>query len=164
MARRLVRWHPIYIEPIEGSAERLTIAIAGGTADEVRFKMIEGFRETFGPKIEAVLAARRPMLDAVADALRNGPVDLLASVESLGPGLFVGAARQVMTSDIDAALEAAARITSSVFNAEAAAQFNIMDAKLRSHSTNFICPERPVPRFATEDIWAIVSGAERHGA
>jgi hypothetical protein len=118
VARRLVRWHPIYIEPIEGSAERLTIAIAGGTAEEVRFKMIEGFRETFGPKIEAALAARRPMLDAVADALRSGPVDLLASVDSLGPGLFVGAARQVMTSDIDAALEAAARITSAVFNAD----------------------------------------------
>jgi len=58
------------------------------------------------------------MLDAVANALRGGPIDLLASVDRLGPGLFVGEARQVMTADIDSALEAAARITSSVFNAE----------------------------------------------
>lgn len=117
MARNLVKWHPIYIEPIEGSDERLTVAIAGGSKHEVRFKEIEGFRETFGPKIEAALAAKRPMLEAVAAALRSGSIDLLDSAESLGPGLFVGAARQVMSSDIDTALKAAAQITSSVFNA-----------------------------------------------
>ena len=71
MARTPITWHPIYIEPIEGSGERLTIAIAGGTADVVRFKVIGEFRETFGPDIEAALAAKRPMLDALAGALEE---------------------------------------------------------------------------------------------
>jgi hypothetical protein len=117
LARQLIKWHPIYIELIEGSGERLVIAIAGGTTEEVRVKMIEGFHEAFGPEVEAALAATRPMLNAVTEALRNGSIDLLSSADALGPGLFVGEARQIMTADIDATLEAAALISSSVFNA-----------------------------------------------
>jgi hypothetical protein len=122
LAKQLIKWHPIYIELIEGSGERLAIAIAGGTTEEVRVRMIEGFHESFGPQVEAALAARRPLLNAVTAALRNGSIDLLASADTLGPGLFVGKARQIMTSDIDASLEAAVRITSSVFNAGLSAE------------------------------------------
>jgi hypothetical protein len=122
LARQLIKWHPIYIELIEGSGERLVIAIVGGTKEEVRVKMIEGFHEAFGPEVEAALAATRPMLDAVTEALRTGSIDLLSSADALGPGLFVGEARQIMTANIDAALEAAARISSSVFNAKLPAE------------------------------------------
>jgi len=145
LAKQLIKWHPIYIELIEGSGERLAIAIAGGTTEEVRVRLIEGFHESFGPQVEAALAARRPVLNAVTAALRNGSIDLLASANTLGSGLFVGKARQIMTSDIDASLEAAVRITSSVFNA------NLLD-KQASHTQDHIVPKLYSLRFHRERI------------
>lgn len=156
MARTPITWHPIYIEPIEGSGERLTIAIAGGTADVVRFKVIGEFRETFGPDIEAALAAKRPMLDALAGALRHGPIDLLASAEELGPGLFVGEARRIMTADIDAALEAAALITSTVFNARPDRKAEHDAEPVEPFQWDPSALRRPASMFDNEDIRAAV--------
>jgi len=163
LARRLIRWHPIYIELIEGSGERLAIAIVGGTAEEVRVRVIEGFRETFGPEVEAALAVRRPMLDAVIAALRGGSIDLLASADSLGPGLFVGEARRIMTADIDAALEAAARITSSMFNARLSRDGDAKATEAVQPWWSYFCPEPATPRFHNDDIRAAVGASNFRG-
>jgi hypothetical protein len=156
LARQLIRWHPIYIELIEGSGERLAIAIVGGTKEDVQVKMIEGFHETFGPEVEAALAATRPMLNAVTAALCNGSIDLLESANSLGPGLFVGEGRRLMTSNIDAALDAAALITSSVFNAQLSRDAQSNSIESVQSCWNYFCPKPAASSFCNDDIRAAV--------
>jgi len=110
-------WLPLYIEPMIGSGERLTIGVAVASAETclvVPVPALERLNCIYGRENEALLFAARAALDSMQRVLASSGPDGLGIWSSPFEGVFKGAVRAGAGNSLEEIARSALSLSSSL--------------------------------------------------
>lgn len=116
LPRYKARWWPLYLEPIPGSGEQLTIAVAAvGDDGDSQIRQVlprSALAMLFGPHSTGIFAVVTQTLTDVQSQLENGV--RVPDIAMPFDGLDFGAEREAWADNINAVFDQAVRLTSSL--------------------------------------------------